>query len=61
MATTCQDSKCEKGGDNVCCHECQFYGECESMWKCDEPKFYKDCKENGGVVEMLVSIFAKEE
>lgn len=53
MATICQDSQCEEGGDGICCHECDKFDGCRSSWRCDDPTFYEDCKVDGGVTCIL--------
>jgi hypothetical protein len=35
--TVCVDAKCEVGGDEKCCHECDKFPTCGSGWKCESP------------------------
>ena len=34
---------------NICCHECDIYGQCRNTWRCDSLVLYGYCKEQDEV------------
>ena len=36
---------------NICCHECDRYGQCRDTWRCDSLILYEYCREQDDVAK----------